>query len=205
MNFALFNQRSWFFIGFAGCVSLLVAGAYMQFVEDLEPCPLCISQRLAILATGLIFLTAAIHKRGLKVYAWLGALSALIGASISTRHVWLQHLPPDQVPECSPDLEYVFQHFPLADTLKLMLTGTGECAQIDATFLGLSIPAWTLIAFLLLAAFSLLATRLRQPQDSCSIDVLDAYAQHALAYSSGHKAYMPCQVSNILSHCFKDN
>ena len=165
MNFALFSQRRWFFIGFAGCVSLLAAGAYMQFVEELEPCPLCISQRLAILATGLVFLTAAIHNRGLTVYAWLGALSALIGASISTRHVWLQHLPPDQVPECSPGLEYVFQHFPLADTLKLMLTGTGECAQIDATFLGLSIPEWTLIAFLLLAAFSLLATRLQQPQD----------------------------------------
>lgn len=162
MNFALFSQRSWFFIGFAGCVSLLAAGAYMQFVEELEPCPLCISQRLAILATGLVFLTAAIHQRGLKIYAWLGALSALMGASISTRHVWLQHLPPDQVPECSPGLEYVFQHFPLADTIKLMLTGTGECAKIDATFLGLSIPAWTLVAFLMLAGFSLLAMRLPQ-------------------------------------------
>lgn len=162
INFALFSQRSWFFTGFAGCVSLLAAAAYMQFVEELEPCPLCISQRLAILATGVVFLSAAIHNRGLKVYAWLGAVSSLAGASISTRHVWLQHLPPDQVPECSPGLEYVFQHFPLADTIKLMLTGTGECAKIDATFLGLSIPAWTLLAFLLLAGFSLMAIRLER-------------------------------------------
>jgi disulfide bond formation protein DsbB len=105
-------------------------------------------------------LTAAIHNRGIKIYAWLGAISSLIGASISSRHVWLQHLPPDQVPECSPGLEYVFQHFPLADTIKLMLTGTGECAQIDAMFLGLTIPGWTLIAFLMLTSFSLLAIKL---------------------------------------------
>ncbi len=160
MNFAMFSPRIWFFIGFAGCCLLLAAGAYMQFAEELEPCPLCISQRLAILATGLIFLIAAIHNRSPKVYALIGALSALTGASISARHVWLQHLPPDQVPECSPGLEYVFQHFPLADTIKLMLTGTGECAQIDATFLGLSIPGWTLIAFLMLATFSLAAIKL---------------------------------------------
>lgn len=160
MNFVQFNQRNWFLLGFAACVSLLGAGAYMQFVEELEPCPLCISQRLAIFATGLIFLTAAIHQRGLTIYAWLGAISAFIGASISSRHVWLQHLPPEQVPECSPGLEYVFEHFPLADTIKLMLTGTGECAQIDATFLGLSIPGWTLIAFLLLASFSLMAIKI---------------------------------------------
>lgn len=155
------NTRLWFFLGFAGCCLLLAIGAFMQFEMELEPCPLCISQRLAILATGLVFLIAVIHNRGHKVYAVTGAVSALIGASISARHVWLQHLPPDQVPECSPGLEYVFQHFPLADTIKLMLTGTGECAQIEGIFLGLTIPAWTLIAFLMLTAFSLAAIWLR--------------------------------------------
>ena len=166
MNVLSCSSRVWFFVGFAGCCSLLAAGAYMKFVEELEPCPLCISQRLAILATGLIFLLAAIHNRGLKIYAMLGALSALIGAGVSSRHVWLQHLPPDQVPECSPGLEYVFQHFPLADTVKLMLTGTGECSQIDATFLGMSIPAWTLIAFLMLASFSLASLKLQSETEA---------------------------------------
>lgn len=156
MNFVLFSPRIYFFLGFIGCVLLLGTGAYLQFVEELEPCPLCISQRLAILATGLVFLVAALHNRGHKIYGLLGGLTALTGASISARHVWLQHLPPDQVPECSPGLEYVFQHFPLADTIKLMLTGTGECAKVDWTLLGLSIPAWTLVAFLGLAALSLL-------------------------------------------------
>jgi disulfide bond formation protein DsbB len=156
MSFVKFSPRICFFLGFAACVFLLAFGAYLQFAEELEPCPLCISQRLAILATGILFLIAAIHNRGRNIYAVLIALTALVGASISARHVWLQHLPPDQVPECSPGLEYVFQNFPLADTVKLMLTGTGECANIDWTLLGLSIPAWTLVAFIGLAGFALL-------------------------------------------------
>lgn len=154
-----FNSRIWFLLGFAGCMSLLGMGAYFQLVDGLEPCPLCISQRLAILLTGLVFLIAGLHnpgQTGVKRYAVLGTVTALLGASISTRHVWLQHLPPDQVPECGPELAYMFQYFPLFDTLKLMLSGTGDCAKIDWTLLGFSMPVWTLLAFLMLAALSLL-------------------------------------------------
>lgn len=154
MNFANFKPRIWFFLGFAGSMSLLAIGAYLQFVEQLEPCPLCISQRIGIFVTGLIMLAAGIHNPGLigrRVYAIVGGISALIGGSISIRHIWLQHLPPEEVPECSPGLEYVFQHFPLTDTLKLMLSGTGECAKVDWTLLGFSIPQLTLVAFLGLA------------------------------------------------------
>ena len=153
------NARIWFFLGFAGCVFLLSMGAYFQFVDDLEPCPLCISQRIGILLTGIVFLIASIHNpgpRGIKNYAVLGGLSALGGGGISVRHIWIQHLPPDQVPECGPGLAYVFQNFPLFETLKLMLNGTGDCAKVDWTFLGLSMPAWTLIAFLMLATLSFL-------------------------------------------------
>jgi protein dithiol:quinone oxidoreductase len=152
-----FNARIWFFLGFAGCCFLLAMGAYFQFVGGLDPCPLCISQRLAILATGVVFLIAALHnpgQTGVKRYSLLGAFTALCGASISTRHVWLQHLPPDQVPECGPGLEYVLQNFPLFDTIKMMLSGTGDCAKVDWTFLGFSMPAWTLLAFLMLATLS---------------------------------------------------
>jgi disulfide bond formation protein DsbB len=153
------NPRLWFFLGFLGCLSLLAAGAYFQFVEGLEPCPLCISQRIAISLTGVCFLMAAGHnpgKAGVKRYAISGAAIALAGASISARHVWLQHLPPDQVPECGPGLEYMLQNFPLFETVKLMLSGTGDCAEVNWSFLTLSMPAWTLIAFLMLAALSLL-------------------------------------------------
>jgi disulfide bond formation protein DsbB len=154
-----FNSRIWFLLGFLGCAALLAIGAYLQFIEEQEPCPLCISQRIAILLTGIVFLIAAVHnpgRTGIKAYSILGALVALAGASISTRHVWLQHLPPEEVPECGPGLEYVFENFPLADTIKLMLSGTGDCAEVSWTLLSLSIPEWTLIAFLMLALLSLL-------------------------------------------------
>lgn len=154
-----FNSRIWFFLGFLGCVFLLAMGAYFQFVQGLDPCPLCISQRIAILLTGLVFLSAAIHnpgQKGVTAYSILGAVTALCGAAISTRHVWIQHLPADKVPECGPGLEYVMQNFPLSETIKLMLSGTGDCAKVDWTMLGFSMPAWTLLAFLMLATLSLL-------------------------------------------------
>lgn len=154
-----FNPRIWFFLLFISCFLMLATGAYFQFVEELEPCPLCISQRIAILIAGIIFLIAAIHnpeQKGIKRYSIIGAVSALLGAGISIRHVWIQNLPADEVPECGPGLEYVFENFPLLDTIKLMLNGSGDCADILWTFLGLSIPGWTLVAFLGLATVSLL-------------------------------------------------
>jgi disulfide bond formation protein DsbB len=153
------NSRIWFFLGFLGCVFLLSMGAYFQFVEGLDPCPLCISQRIAILATGLVFFAAAIHnpgQKGVTAYAIGGAATALCGAAISSRHIWIQHLPADKVPECGPGLDYVMQNFPLSETVKLMLSGTGDCAKVDWTMLGFSMPAWTLLAFLMLATLSVL-------------------------------------------------
>jgi disulfide bond formation protein DsbB len=164
-HYMTISPRLWFALGFGGCIALLLAGYYLQFVEGLEPCPLCISQRIAILLTGLIFLAAAAHNpqgMGRKIYASAGALAALGGASISARHVWLQHLPPEEVPECGPELQYIFDNFPLSETVKVMLTGTGDCAEITWTFLSLGIPAWTLLAFLTLAAFSLVQLRTSQ-------------------------------------------
>lgn len=151
--------RMCFFIGFLICFLLLSTGAFFQLVMDLQPCPLCISQRIAILMAGLVFLAGAVHNPGAigrKIYAVLGSVVALLGASISIRHVWLQNLPPEKVPECGPGLAYIFNNFPITETLKLMLNGTGDCAEVLWTFLGLSIPAWTLVAFLMLATLSIL-------------------------------------------------
>jgi len=152
------KPRIWFTLGFIACFSMLSVGAYFQLVKNMQPCPLCISQRIAILITGIIFLIAALHnplQKGIQRYAISGAIAALAGASISARHVWIQNLPADEVPECSPGLSYIFENFPLTETLKLMLNGTGECAEVLWTFLGLSIPGWTLIAFIGLASLSL--------------------------------------------------
>jgi disulfide bond formation protein DsbB len=156
----IIRPRFWFLLGSLGCVFLLSMGAYFQFVQGLDPCPLCISQRIGIFLTGLVFMVAVAHnpkeQKGINRYAILGTLTALGGGSISTRHIWIQHLPPDQVPECKPALEYMLQNFPLIETVKLMLSGTGDCAKVDWTMLGFSMPAWTLVAFLMLASLSIL-------------------------------------------------
>jgi disulfide bond formation protein DsbB len=156
------NTRTCFLLGFLACAGLLLSALYFQFSLGQEPCPLCISQRIMVMALALCFLVASLHNpgaRGTRIYAIISCLTALAGASISARHVWLQHLPPEQVPSCGPGLEYMFNYFPLSDTLRLMLTGTGECAKVDWTLLGFSMPNWVLVCFLGLALWSLLPLR----------------------------------------------
>jgi disulfide bond formation protein DsbB len=139
---------------------VLVAGLmgyalYEQHVVGLEVCPLCVLQRVAMIALGFVFLAAALHSaRGAvaRVYSVLGLLVALTGAGISAWHVRLQHLPPDQVPSCGPGFDYIIDAFPLADALKMIFTGSGECAKVNWTFLGFSMPAWVLVWFLALGA-----------------------------------------------------
>jgi protein dithiol:quinone oxidoreductase len=80
----------------------------------------------------------------------------MMGAAVAGRQVWLQHLPPDQVPECGPGLEYMLEVYPLGETLAKILKGTGDCAEVDWTFLGLSIAEWALISFIVLTAVSVL-------------------------------------------------
>ena len=151
--------RTCFLFGFLFCAGLLATAVYFQFVGGLEPCPLCISQRIMVLAVALVLLIAVLHNprsaKGVRGWAVAGFLAALLGASVSARHVWLQHLPADEVPACGPGIEYMFQHLPLSATLRAMLTGTGECAKVDWTLLGLSMPAWVLLCFLGLAGLSL--------------------------------------------------
>lgn len=148
------SPRLSFLSGFLFCVGLMLAAFYFQFVDGLSPCPLCISQRIMVVAVGLVFLVAGIHDpgvRGLRIYALSACVVALAGASVSARHVWIQHLPADEVPACGPGLSYMFQYFPLTDTLKAMLSGTGDCAKVDWSLLGLSMPAWVLLCFVGLA------------------------------------------------------
>ncbi len=147
------SNRLGFLLGFSFCALLLAVAAWFQFVRDLQPCPLCISQRVVVLLVGLLYLAAGLHDRHPKLYGTLIGLTATGGALLSARHVWLQNLPEDEVPACGPGLGYVFEHFPLTETLRLLVSGTGECSEVLWTFLGLSIPAWTLIAFLLLAGW----------------------------------------------------
>jgi disulfide bond formation protein DsbB len=149
--------------GFLICFALIGFAYYLQFVESQEPCPLCILQRLAFFALGVVFLVAALHgpgKVGSAIYSGVLFVVAGIGAAIAIRHVWLQHLPKDQVPECGPGLEYMLRKFPLGRALDKILSGSGECAETGWTFLGLSIAGWSLLWFVLLAVLAVLVALL---------------------------------------------
>src|ERR1051326_4088618 len=125
------------------CALLLGFGFYLQYVKGLEPCPLC--------------LIAALHRprrAGAAVYAVLAALFALGGAAVAGRQVWLQHLPPDKVPQCGPDLFFMVENFPLSRTLKTLFSGTGECAAADWPLLRPSIAEWSLVCFAALFLYS---------------------------------------------------
>ena len=140
-------------------VSLLGFGYYLQFVEGLEPCPLCIFQRVAFIAIILIALIGTLHgpqKLWKYVYSGLMLVASITGASIAGRQVWLQHLPADKVPECGPGLDFMLEVFPLGETIKMVFTGSGECATVDWTFLGLSIAEWSLVWFIVFAVASVL-------------------------------------------------
>jgi disulfide bond formation protein DsbB len=153
------HQRRLFAAGVVFCLALIATALYFQHVMGLEPCPLCIFQRIFVAALGVVMLMAAIHNPGnlgRRVYGGLILVVSALGAGVAGRQVWLQSLPADQVPACGPGLEYILETFPLMDALKLVFEGSGECAEIQWTFLGLSIPGWTLIMFTALAVFGLL-------------------------------------------------
>jgi disulfide bond formation protein DsbB len=145
----LSRRRQLNFIGFAACVGLMAYALYAQYQLDLAPCPLCVFQRIAVIAMGCIFLAAGLHNpgySGARVYGVLLVLAAGMGITVAGRHLWLQNLPPDQVPACGPGLDFMMDSFPLAEVLQMVFTGSGECADIAWSFLGLSMPAWVLIA-----------------------------------------------------------
>lgn len=145
-------------LAFLTCVAAMVVALILQYVMDLEPCPLCIFQRVAVIAAALIFLVAALHGPrgwGKRVYGLLATLAAGTGSAIAIRHLWLQSLPPDQVPSCGPGLDYMLDVFPFHEVIGMVLHGSGECAEIHGHFLGLTLPGWTLILFVGLAAIGL--------------------------------------------------
>jgi len=152
------SPRLLFAVPVAVCAALLGFGYYLQYGQGLEPCPLCLVQRGFFYAVMLVSLAGALYGprgAGMKVYAGIVALLAAGGAGVAGRQVWLQHLPADKVPQCGPDLYFMLENFPLSQTLTKLVTGTGECAVVDWTFLGGSIAEWSLGWFAALALYAL--------------------------------------------------
>lgn len=156
-----FQQR--FLAGLLGCAGVLLYALYTQYFGGLRPCPLCTLRRGAFMALATVYFLGSLHSpRSLAVrggYIALSVVIALLGAGIATRHIWLQLLPADRVPACGPDLASMLEAWPLLDVLRQVLTGSGECAVVDWTFLGVSMPAWSLLTYLVLALWSVIALR----------------------------------------------
>jgi disulfide bond formation protein DsbB len=161
LNLSRWSFRSLCLLGFAICVALVGFAIFSQFQWGLQPCPLCIVQRIAFAALALVLVVAGLHAQrgagGRRAYGLLALVPALVGAGIAARHVWLTHLPPDQVPACGPPLSFMMEANPITDVIRQVLTGSGECAKVDWTFLGLSMPAWSLLWFVLLVLLVLAA------------------------------------------------
>ena len=150
------TSRQGNFLGFAVCAGLLGYAYYAQFVLHLEPCPLCIFQRVGVFAIGLVFLIAAVHDPvgwARRVYASLLVLAALATIGVAIRHLYIQSMPEGSVPACGASLDFMLKVFSLSEVLVKVLTGSGECAKVTWTFLGLAMPAWVLIAAFALGAY----------------------------------------------------
>ena len=162
-----------FLLIFLGCTGLILCALYFQYIQEMAPCPLCITQRIFVILVGMAALAGWLHNLYRKQkaqrqslsqqppstvkarYAIPGIVAAIIGGGVSARHVWLQGLPDDLVPSCGPGLNYLFDTLPIAEALSVLFAGDGNCAEISWRFLGLSMPAWTLVCFAGLAVINL--------------------------------------------------
>ncbi|WP_258364054.1 disulfide bond formation protein B [Halomonas sp. LBP4] len=164
------SVRQWSLAGLAFCVLMMAVALGLEHLGGLEPCPLCIFQRVAVLSAATVFGVAAIHnpggRLGAGLYGGLSLAAVAGGITVAWRHLWLQSLPADEVPSCGPGLDYMMDILPLRDVVSMVLSGSGECAEIDFLLLGISLPGWTLIGFLVLALASLglLLTAFRERQ-----------------------------------------
>ena len=126
-------------------IGLLGTAFYMEYQMGLEPCPMCIVQRIAIALAGLAAFIGIIHNNFPKLYFSLTAFFSLSGGASAIRHLYLQSLPPDQIPSCGPDLNYLIENAYFSDALVKLFIGDGNCAEVVWSLLGISIPGWVLI------------------------------------------------------------
>ena len=160
MNPFLWSFRSQFLLGFAVCAALLGYAFYVQFQLDIQPCPFCIFQRIAFAALGIVFLLGGLHAPrapgGRKAWSLLAFVAAAVGAGYAGRHSWVQLNPP-AMPSCGPGLNFLIEQNSVLGAARKVLLATGDCSAIDWKFLGLSMPMWSLLWFVLLGGWALYA------------------------------------------------
>jgi len=146
--------RYLYLAGFFICVALLCTAYYFEIVEFMEPCPLCMAQRFFVLLVGIFCLLAFFfdnHRWPSRIFLGLGTISAIAGAFVADHHVYIQNLPPEDVPACGPSFEYLMETLPLDALLNIMLEGNGNCADISWMYMGLSMPQWMMVIFIAFA------------------------------------------------------
>ena len=164
-NHQTFSGRTGYLIGFAASFGLVALALYLQQKHHLEPCPLCISQRIAFMSLGVLFLIAALHNpaaTGRRIYGLLHFIAAGIGVVIASRHIWIQANPDKVMAECGAGFDYIFGTFPMKKELDLVFKGTGECSSIDWTLFGITIPQLSLICFVALVIYALWLATLKK-------------------------------------------
>lgn len=162
----MLTGRIGYLLGFIASFALVGLGLYIQVKDNLEPCPLCIFQRIAFMVTGVLFLLAALHNpKGvwLRVHGALQFIAAATGVGIALRHIWIQNHADEVMAECGAGVAYLFENFPLRKFLQLVFKGTGECSSIDWTFLSFTIPQLSLAAFAGLAVYAVTLVLVRKP------------------------------------------
>ncbi len=154
----LLTGKRGYLLGFALCFGIVALALVIQTTYKLEPCPLCITQRMVFMGLGVLFLISAFIQPAnilKKIFTALQVLTALGGAGVAIRHWYLQANRESMIADCGVGFDYMFENFPLQKAFKLLFRGTGDCAAIDWTFLGLTLPQLGLISFLSFAALAL--------------------------------------------------
>jgi protein dithiol:quinone oxidoreductase len=154
----IFNGKSGYLIGFAACFGIVALALVIQTKYNLEPCPLCITQRMFFMGLGVLFLIAAFVKPATiaaKILTLLQVLTALGGAGWAIRHWYLQAHKGEIIADCGVGFDYMFDNFPLKKMFTLIFKGTGDCAAIDWTFLGLTLPQLALISFVAFGIYAI--------------------------------------------------
>ena len=155
----LASPRLLFLLAFLACVALMGGALYLEHAVGLEPCPLCIVQRIFLVLIGLVCLAGAIHgpaRGGRRIYSVLVFLLALLGGATAARQVWLQTVPLEQLPACLPSLDYMMEALPFQEIVRLVLHGTADCAEVSWKLFTLSLPEWSLLAFVAYLGFSIM-------------------------------------------------
>lgn len=151
----MLSRRTGNWLGFLACAMALGLAFYSQYVLELQPCHLCVFQRVTVAAMGVAFLLAAVHSSGRlrgAIYAGLIGITGLATLATSGRHVWIQMQPPGSIPSCGADLDFMLELFPLTEVILKVFKAGGECAKVDFTLLGLSMPAWVFVFALVVTA-----------------------------------------------------